>query len=1007
MTQIRTNSTGDVPVPVAIALLVAVYAFVEFGVKQGLHPSLSLSAINTWIEINDKALLLAVLGAFINIVGIGIVITPFVSAKRQGSHLRALTKKFAKKLCSVPVKPFFGALGVATLVYIIDWLAKGASVVWISALPGGGVTAIFRQMLSLNAAGALFTVTFWLLKFTSLAKRHRQLPPPPRLENSIVLGADESDPTNPKWVTAERKALNGNVLITGSIGSGKTQGAILPYFDQILSTFKPTPSVLAIDPKGSFVREAMKIANRHGLTDKCLHMRLGGDVRYNPIYLPDALKGSRCIEIAQMLRAATINSLGRSADNSFWEISSFNLIKNGLVYCAAIYGYYTLWDLYTVLVRAATGNLAKDLEEHLGAQEQLGNEERFNIAQAVTYFGGEFAQFEDRVRSGIVASATAFLNQFQDFQVAQVFCPEQSAITLTSVDQAIDDGKIILFDIENPALAKAMGTILKLQYQQSLLNRLGEAGRTKARCGLLVIDEYQDVVTSGHGVALGDERFLAKGREANTITIAATQSLTSLENALGREKAARELFQNFRTRIAGSSGDIYTIRSFQELAGEKETERMSHSVSETSQDARPNLFLGGYESARTNLSESVTTSSHKEYRITAEEFVRLGAFECFAQIFDGSTTEFRRLCLKPYFLGRRPISHRNLVANLKKLAAGALAFAILNGSTFAQGASAPNLCSVVKSPQFDQCAGVQVSSCTCPGLPTRPCAQISYYRPETFIEVVPNSGQTAFGALPLIRSQLASVATHTAVPFGAEGELDSHAFQAHVLDVPLASLIGNFLPCGSLGVRDRGCFDAMSEHLGDLWTTGRADLTQLGFLAWAANPKACLVAGAVQSVVGGGANLAFSPGSHLCSVRRDWESIFPPSTHNGCIGWGPFFPRTGTYVGASQTVAALMVAARMKSLASEVFQSTPSSPDEKWQMTLPGTSACFREGQNPAWLETGGQVTEVRRLAGGPANGFLFTVWRRVSCCRDWPEAAALQAQIVGMKAACASEVTP
>ena len=88
--------------------------------------------------------------------------------------------------------------------------------------------------------------------------------------------------------------------------------------------------------------------------------------------------------------------------------------------------------------------------------------------------------------------------------------------------------------------------------ERSLLARLGNSSRPKDRSGVLVIDEYQDVVSSGHGVALGDESFLAKGREANTITIAATPptaaETTDTATAPANSTPARE-----RRRVPGAT----------------------------------------------------------------------------------------------------------------------------------------------------------------------------------------------------------------------------------------------------------------------------------------------------------------------------------------------------------------------------------------------------------------------------------------------------------------------
>jgi hypothetical protein len=109
----------------------------------------------------------------------------------------------------------------------------------------------------------------------------------------------------------------------------------------------------------------------------------------------------------------------------------------------------------------------------------------------------------------------------------------------------------------------------------------------------------------------------------------------------------------------------------------------------------------------------------------------------------------------------------------------------------------------------------------------------------------------------------------------------------------------------------------------------------------------------------------------------------------------------GSYNGPASLSGALMIASRMKSISSEVFMSTPSTFGEKWQMIGPGTSSCFREGQNIGLLDTIKNVRELGRLTSGKLNGHLFVVWKPVSCKRDIPYLVTSQAAIAAMKPMC------
>jgi hypothetical protein len=448
---------------------------------------------------------------------------------------------------------------------------------------------------------------------------------------------------------------------------------------------------------------------------------------------------------------------------------------------------------------------------------------------------------------------------------------------------------------------------------------------------------------------------------------------------------------------------------FQEPLGAEERERRSHSFSESSQDAQRDLLFGGFDSNKSNISESISTQISQEYTVTAREFSRLRAFEAFAQVFDGLETRFEKLYLKPYFLKDMRTAHRVIMDQMRASAAvthAPLKFLLLWGlgtCLIEAPASAdilfPNVCSVVKAPEFRSCLEFSVSGCMC-GLPVpRPCAQISYHVPQTFIEVWPNSKNSFFTSIPGALVQLKAHEAFNFIPFGSDDDQSSYAFQARAIPVPFGMVTLAPLPCGDTRV-DKPCFDLMSEDLGKNWNTGGADSLQPQFLAWSLAPQACLLKGTASGLAGIEPIPSFGFDSGGCSYPLGMLPKFPPSAREACNGWGLFFPRSGIYQGGSRSIAALMVAARLKSLGIEVAHTIPGGPGETWQMLYPQSSSCFKEGENPGILELTKGLREERRVLGRP-NGYLFVVWKKVSCCRDLPEVASTLAALTALSAAC------
>ena len=91
----------------------------------------------------------------------------------------------------------------------------------------------------------------------------------------------------------------------------------------------------------------------------------------------------------------------------------------------------------------------------------------------------------------------------------------------------------------------------------------------------------------------------------------------------------------------------------------------------------------------------------------------------------------------------------------------------------------------------------------------------------------------------------------------------------------------------------------------------------------------------------------------------------------------------------------------MKSLGSEIFQSVPSSFNERWTMVEPQESSNFAEGQNIAILR-GKRVSEWGRLRNGKLKNHLYSTWKQVSCVRDASNIPRVKLWPGIMKAICA-----
>ena len=223
--------------------------------------------------------------------------------------------------------------------------------------------------------------------------------------------------------------------------------------------------------------------------------------------------------------------------------------------------------------------------------------------------------------------------------------------------ELIEQGKVLALNMPagiNPALARAVGVMLKNAWLQALLMR---PAKMKANPGsyfrpaVFICDEYQAFASVGEDDPSGDEKSFALTRQCRCIPIVATQSISSLRAVLGSSEAWRSLLQTLRTRIFLSLSDDASAKIASELCGQVAKIKESYTISETSKRSEVSPLSGRAGGGGGSMGATKSFREQREAVFHPRDFALLSNCQAICLPYDGAQSlEPRRVYLKPHYL---------------------------------------------------------------------------------------------------------------------------------------------------------------------------------------------------------------------------------------------------------------------------------------------------------------------------------------------------------------------
>jgi hypothetical protein len=298
----------------------------------------------------------------------------------------------------------------------------------------------------------------------------------------------------------------------------------------------------------------------------------------------------------------------------------------------------------------------------------LSADRRHRLEAIDRWFYSTWAPLDRKLKASIVEGVVVLLSLFDENpDVYRAFCPSREVYAkppakgeprpLPPLDELLESGHVLSLNFPvamNPGLARALGVLLKLDFQRAVLQRIPKISAKPDevwRDILFVADEYHAFATVGETEPTGDERAFAMSRQARLIPIVATQSVSSLRSALPGDESWRTLLQCFRTMVFLATSDEFTAQFAADLCGRSDRLKTRYTIAESGQGAHVSLLTGRATASSHTISASKFYSMEPDYIFRSRVFMELRNAQAVVLPYDGLNPLPPQYCyLKPHYL---------------------------------------------------------------------------------------------------------------------------------------------------------------------------------------------------------------------------------------------------------------------------------------------------------------------------------------------------------------------